>query len=169
MQDLIPDGHHVARTCRASSLDPVSKSPTPSSFEFRRNDDGGWRDHYLSVNWLELLADENLSLHEKIKLLKAYLHSDPPFSHIKPSSSSVIAAIPVSVIHTAAVGELPTTLSCKRAHQGDQDPHSGIHPAPGVEAWLQGEGDGSPEAEELAVRQFLCESVVFHASGRKET
>jgi hypothetical protein len=168
VQDLIPDAHHVARTCRASSLDPVSKLPTPSSFEFRRSDDGGWKDQYLSVNWLELLAGEALSLNEKIARLKLYLYSNPPFSHIKPSSTSVIAAIPVSVIHSAVVGDLPTKLSCKRAHQGEGDPHSGIHPSPGVEGWLQGEGDGSPEAEELAVRQFLCESVVFHAPGRKD-
>lgn len=150
---------HVARTCKSSSLDPATRSPTPSSFQFRK-DSGSWKEGYLSVNWLELLEQSEVGLPEKLKALRAYFLSNPPYSHLKPSKTAAFAVLNVGTVQAGAMGQFPTHLRCQRAAEGEDDPHAGIYPNPGVEAWKADPNDDDPE--HLAVQQFLFQSMCHH-------
>lgn len=150
----LPDAHHVARTCKYSTLDPDTQAPTPASFEFRLGD-GDW-ETYLSVNWIEMLAVPNTSLSDKLATLRSFLLSPPAgIPVLKPTKSMVFAVLPVAAIHSAASGLVGTTLSCRHSPNGEGDPHSGVFPNPGTECWPR----NKDAPAHLAVKQHLLMSV----------
>jgi hypothetical protein len=151
----LPVTDHVARTCKASSVDSATGTPTPASFAFRLDEEGTWKDTYLSVNWLEYLHPGEDDLPAKIATLRTFLGGDHLFPVMKPSKNGVLAAIPVSKIHDATIEEIATVLECKHVSQGDGDAHSGIYPVPGVENW-PAKGDAP---EHLAIQLYLFQSV----------
>ena len=156
---LIPATDHVARTCKPSTCDQGTGRPTPASFGFRKDlEDGSWKEHYLSVNWLELLCPEPASLPEKLDKLRKYLTQvpPPPYPIFKLSKTSSLAALPVAAVHGGSVGKFPTSLECRTEQKGPNDPHAGIHPTPGVGEWPVPEED---ESEHLAVCLFLFQSI----------
>lgn len=117
--------------------------------------DGAWKDTYLSVNWLEFLDPGQSDLPAKIAALRAYLLSDhgPPVFALK--RKGMIAAIPVRAIHEAVLENVGTMLECRHEPRAQGDPHSGIHPDPGVGHWPA--VDDAPA--HLAVQQFLFMSM----------
>lgn len=150
---VLPDKDHVARTCKASSA-PTGR-PTPASFAFRPGDDGNWKDTYLSVNWLERLLPAEADLPAKFVKLREFLAASHEYQVMKPTKTSVLAAIKVSAIHTAPVEAVATVLQCRYEPEGEGDAHSGIHPSPGVEHWPT--VGNAPE--HLAIQQFLFQAV----------
>ena len=161
---VLPDEHHIVRTCKGSSVDAPTGRPTPASFDFRRTPEGAWKDDYLSVNWLEHLECPAPApdLPARIAVLRAFLHANHPFPVLKPTATSLLAAIPVSKVHAAAnLPDGPATLQCRHEPGGDGDPHSGVHPDPGVHVW-PAEKDA---AAHLAVKQFLFQAVCHVEKG----
>lgn len=150
---MLPNEDHVARLCKGSSA--PTGMPTPASFAFRPSNDGGWKDAYLSVNWLEFLHPEQSDLPTKFAKLREFLGTPHEFAVMTPTRTSVLAAIKVSAIHDAPVDAVATILECRYEPRGDGDAHSGIHPSPGVEHWPTA-GDAP---EHLAIQQFLFQSV----------
>lgn len=159
--NVLPKQDHVARTCRKSTLDGGTGEPTPASFEFRAKD-GQWQDAYLSVNWLEYLGDDLGDLQAKVARLRAFqLEHVGKLSLIKPTASNVFAVVPVERIQSANLADVGTTLDCRHEPSAERDPHSGIHPTPGVEGWST---DGNSPVQ-LAVQQFLFESICHTEKG----
>lgn len=157
---MLPETDHIARTCNASSLGS-SGEPTPASFEFRVRD-GQWKDVYLSVNWLELLCPGEADLPAKVDVLRTVQRANEHgWPLIKPTAKKVYAVIPVRAIHSASLEEAATTLACRHEPHGDGDPHSGVHPNPGVDHW-PATGDG---AAQLAVQQYLWSAVCHYEPG----
>ena len=74
---------------------------------------------------------------------------------MKLTKTAALAVLPVDVILGAQVVEAATTLSCTHEPSGDGDPHSGIHPNPGVDHWPT-TGESSAH---LALQQFLFMSM----------
>lgn len=115
---VLPDTDFVARTCRASSLDPTTREPTPASFEFRLKNEE-WTETYLSVNWMEFLPDGTGSHAEKLARLRAFLLEPPGgIPGLKPTKRMVFAVVPVASIHAAQLAEVGTTLCCKHVPWG---------------------------------------------------
>lgn len=155
---VLPDTDFVARTCRASSLDPTTREPTPASFEFRLKNEE-WTETYLSVNWMEFLPDGTGSHAEKLARLRAFLLEPPGgIPGLKPTKKMVFAVVPVASIHAAQLAEVGTTLCCKHVPWGDGDPHSGVFPSPGVECWPK----NADAPAHLAVQQHLLVSMCHH-------
>lgn len=153
MSVTLPDADFVARTCRPSSLDPLSGRPTPASFEFRLGK-GQW-ETFLSVNWLEFLHREG-GLAERLTHLRAFLRDPPPgVPVLPPKKSMLLAVIPVRAIHAAALIDVGTTLTCRHAPDGDGDPHSGVYPNPRTHCWPQ----NHDAPAHLAVKQHLFMAV----------
>jgi len=151
---------NVARTCKGSTVDSTTGKPTPASFAFRKDEGGSWKDDYLSVNRLELLAAADASMAAKIAAIRAYLLSEnPPYPVFKPTKTSVFAVLPVRSIHEGQAGDIPVILRCLTEAQGEGDPHAGIHPDPGVEEWKPDETGDEPE--HLAVQLFLFECMSY--------
>ncbi|MGF6700078.1 hypothetical protein OKW38_004690 [Paraburkholderia sp. MM5496-R1] len=126
-------------------------------------DDGQWKDAYLSVNWLEyLLCGADLS--GKLAVLRQYQLDDPyDLRAPKPTRSNVYAVLPVSAIHEVLLEVFGATLECHHEPSANAaiDPHSGIHPRPGVNTWPL-----EPDApEHLAVQQFLYQSISYREKG----
>lgn len=157
----LPDDHTVARTCKPSSVDQPTRKPTPASFEFRPGD-GAWKDKYLSVNWLEFLHKEEGDVSAKIATLRAYLLSDHGLPIFELKAKGMIAAIYVRTIHQANLEKIETTLQCRHEPRAEGDPHSGIHPDPGVDHWPV-EVDAPAH---LAVQQILFLSM-YHWEGAR--
>lgn len=158
---VLPNQDHVARTCKASSIDGPTGRPTPASFAFRQNDGGGWKDTYLSVNWLEYLHPEDADLPAKFARLREFLLAPHDFLVVKPTKTNVLAAIKVSAIQNSLEGAIATVLECKHEPHGVGDAHSGVYPSPGVHHW-PAIGDAP---EHLAVQQFLFQSVCHVEAG----
>lgn len=159
----LPDTDHVARTCKQSSLDPLTRRPTPASFEFRLDDESGW-EVFLSVNWLELLADRADGLPNKLAKLREYQQQNPHgLRIIKPTVSNLYAVLPVASVRSGAiaVSEGMTVLDCEHEPEVDGDPHSGVHPMPGSHDW----SDIPDDPVHLAVQLFLFESVCHTEPG----
>lgn len=162
----LPDADHVARTCKASSLDPATRVPTPASFEFRFDDVGGWKETYLSVNWLEYLPPGDGDLPTKLTrlrefLIAAALEAKPV---VKPTKQMKFAVLRVAVVHAGTVADFGTTLEARHEAQFEGDPHSGIHPKPGVESWPE----NKDAAAHLAVQQYLFERICHWESAVPE-
>lgn len=107
------------------------------------------------MNWLEYLHPEEADLPTKFAKLREFLAAPHEYQVMKPTKTSVLAAIRVSAIRDAPVAAVPTILECRHEPQGDGDAHSGIHPSPGVEHWPT-VGDAP---EHLAIQQYLFQSV----------
>jgi hypothetical protein len=151
----LPTTDHVARTCKASTLDPRTKQPTPASFEFRLNDDDGW-EAYLSVNWLELLPCDLDSIEGKVDTLRRYQLQNPhKLDVIKPTRSNMYAVLPVAAVRAEAVVNGTTALECEHEPEAEGDPHSGVFPQPGTHDWSNVPDDPI----HLAVQQYLFESI----------
>jgi hypothetical protein len=101
------------------------------------------------------LHPEDAELPAKLVTLREYLAADHDFSVMKLTKNSVLAALKVSDIHKTPVAAIATALTCKHEPEGDGDPHTGIHPSPGVANWPT-VGDAP---EHLAIQQFLFQSV----------
>ena len=144
----LPETDHIARTCKYSSLDLEEGKPTVASFDFRPFE------KYLSVNWLELLAAPEASLADKVQALRAFSREKHDYPCIPIKGQGAVAAVAVAAVHKASVGSLPTTLRCAHEPHAEGDPHSGIHPDPGVERWSEVGDD-----ERLAVQQYLYKSI----------
>jgi hypothetical protein len=158
---VLPATDHVARTCKKSSLDLQTGRPTPASFEFRLKG-GGWQDVYLSVNWLEYLCQEPADLPAKLAKLRAFqLANEHGTPIVKPTTNNVFAVLRIATIQSAQLQDVGTTLECCHEPNGAIDPHSGIHPIPGVENWPT----NSDSPEHLAVQQFLFQSVCHWERG----
>jgi hypothetical protein len=143
------------RFCRSSAVDSATRKPTTAAFTFRQKPDGSWDDTYLSVFWLELLDGHAETPQGQLATFRQYAANNPPFPVPKLSANGVLAVLPVSVIHSANLLTAPTELQCAHEPGGDGDPHSGVHPVPGVQSWpTVGESPAH-----LAVRQFLLESM----------
>lgn len=153
----LPDPDHVARTCKFSTLDPQTRAPTPASFEFRFDEDGGWKDTYLSVHWLEHLPPGDGDIPAKLQRLRTYLLEKAAAQQrvLKPTKQMAFAVLRVQSVHEANLMEVGTTLEARHEPHWDGDPHSGIYPTPGVEAWPMN-GDA---AAHLAVQQYLFQRM----------
>jgi hypothetical protein len=159
----LPDSDHVARTCKWGSLDPIARSPTPASFEFRLDDKAvTWVDVYLSVNWMEYVQPSEGDLAAKVARLRQFqLANRDSLPLIKPTEKTVYAVVPVEAIHAATLESVGTTLHCRHEPQGDGDPHSGVHPIPGVEGWPASR-DASAH---LAIQQFMFQAICHWERG----
>lgn len=150
----LPDTDHVARTCKQSSIDPLTKRPTPASFQFRLGDEAGW-EVFLSVNWLECLADGAESLQDKVAKLRQYQQRNPhQLAIVKPTVNNMYAVLAVDAVRRGPV-DGTTVLDCEHEPEADGDPHSGVYPKPGSHDWSKVPDDPL----HLAVQQFLFESV----------
>lgn len=152
---VLPDQDHIARTCKGSSVDPLTGKPTPASFAFRPSADGSWKDTYLSVNWLEKIFAGEADLPEKFVKLREFLLAEHDYPVMPPTKTSVLAAIKVATLHADRGAQVATELECRHEPQGDDDPHAGIHPNPGVSFWPT-VGDAP---QHLAVQLFLYKAV----------
>lgn len=157
----LPDTDHVARTCKASTLDPSTKQPTPASFEFRLSNVEGW-EIYLSVNWLEYLSGEANDMVAKLERLREYqLRNPSELKLIKPTRGNMYAVLPVAAVQSNGAVSNNTALECGHRPGADGDPHSGIFPHPGTHDWTNVPDDPM----HLAVQQFLFESVCHKEPG----
>jgi hypothetical protein len=154
----------VARTCKKSSLDQETNSPTPASFEFRLGEDGKWKDAYLSVNWLEYLLCGNAALPEKLSVLRQYQIDNPyQLALIKPTTGNVYAVVPVAAVNKAMPEDIGVKLECLHEPHALEiiDPHSGVLPQPGVETWPS----DTNTAAHLAVQQILFQAICHWERG----
>jgi hypothetical protein len=151
----LPDTDHVARTCKASTLDPLTKRPTPASFEFRLDDGEGW-EVFLSVNWLECLLAGVNSIEDKVNTLRQFQLKNPlNLDVIKPTRNNMYAVLPVAIVRAEAVVNGTTALECEHEPEKVGDPHSGVHPQPGSHNWSNVPDD----PVHLAVQLYLFESI----------
>lgn len=158
---MLPATDHVARTCKKSSLDPVTRRPTPASFEFRLKE-GKWHDVYLSVNWLEFLSPGNDSLPTKIERLRAFqLGNAQGLQLVKPTVNNAYAVLAAATVQSARLEQVGTTLECRHEPMAEGDPHSGVYPNPGTDHWPT---NGDAPAH-LAVQQFLFQSMCYWERG----
>ncbi|ARL86695.1 hypothetical protein BOC57_11290 [Burkholderia pseudomallei] len=161
---VLPDTDHVARTCKKSSLDQETNSPTPASFEFRLGEDGKWKDAYLSVNWLEYLLCGNADVAEKLSALRQY-QVDNPFelALIKPTKGNVYAVVPVAAVSVDMPDDIGVELECHHEPHATAtiDPHSGVLPQPGVDTWPS----DANTAAHLAVQQILFQAICHWEKG----
>jgi len=149
---VLPDSDNVARYCKPSSLDPETRKPNTTAFEFRTLKEGQW-EKFLSVDWLEYLHPQPAKCIDQVATLRAVLKQGIGVKVMEMRPAGVIAVVPVSAIHQAALQLMPTVLTCRHEPRigAVRDPHSGVHPDPGVEQWPQ---KGSDSAH-LAIQQYL--------------
>ena len=158
---LLPITDSVARICKNSTLDPLTKRPTPNSFEFRKVET--WKDSYLSVYWLEYLQPETVGHPTKLATLRRFLLSPGLMAPVaRPTKNNALAVVQVAAIHGATLADPSmTTMECQHEPQWSGDPHSGIHPNPTVDQWPT-EDDWPAH---LAVQQFLFLSMCHWEPG----
>lgn len=156
---MLIDDNFVARLCKSSTLDPVSREPTAASFEFRLAVDGQWNDTYLSVDALEMLASHGATLNDKLACLRRYQLSDPlKIGLMRPTRQMAYAVLAVRAIRAARLPDVGTTLDCLEEPRAEGDTHCGIHPQPGVDHWT-GRAD---DPAHLAVKQYLLLNCCHH-------
>ena len=157
---VLPAGQTVARTCKNSSLDVVTKAPTPTSFEFRF---GEQVEPTLSVNWLEHLYPHEADYGVQLAALRHFLLNPPEgVGVIKPTKNNRLAVLHVDAIR-AGDEELSkmVVLECLHQPQAAGDPHSGVRPEPGLEAWPLQKDDPI----HLAVQVFLFQNMCHYEPG----
>jgi hypothetical protein len=150
---VLPDAHHVVRTCKPSTVDRDTGRPTPASFEFRLGD-AAW-ETFLSVHCPEVLLPDG-ELPRKVDAVRQYLRTNPfglRLQQVKPNAR--LAVLRVGDIHAAHLEACGTTLQCLPAQEVEGDPHAGVHPNPGADHWPQNKSAPS----HLAVQQFLYEAI----------
>jgi hypothetical protein len=143
--------------CNSSGVDGPTRKPLPAAFQVRQNEDGSWREAYISVFWLELLHPTAQSPEAQLAAFREYVISPPPFSMPKPAKTGAYAILPVGAIHAASEAVSTTSLQCRHEPVGEGDGHCGIHPNPAVVNW-------PPVADSpanLAVRQFLWQAMSY--------
>lgn len=119
----VPDTDHIARYCGGGSLTPKGKV---SGAHFKlRTKEGGEKEDYLSVNWLEFLGleDRQAELHEVRRVLA---------TKITVGSKAKIVVLNVEHVKRHVFQNSPDKRELRILHRPDEPPgkpdpsHSGI-------------------------------------------